>query len=124
MAFVFRSAPVRTTHTARAARVARHVSGQRHASSTAQSGVNIVSNSIKTIAYTTTAVVGTTLFAIYYADSRSAIHRYVVPPLSRVLLDAESAHKLALGVLRSGLGPRDQDKDDERLKVEVGTEKY
>ncbi|KAG8830025.1 hypothetical protein FRC17_005567 [Serendipita sp. 399] len=60
---------------------------------------------------------------IYYADSRAAIHRYIVPPLSRLLLDAEGGHKFALGVLKGGLGPRDQGLDDEILQVELWDKK-
>lgn len=121
MSFVFRSAPARA---ARTARIAQRVHGQRYASTNAEIESNSATDSIKNIVYATTAVVGTTLFAIYYADSRSAVHRYVVPPLARTFLDAESGHKLALGVLRSGLGPRDQGRDDERLKVEVSKENF
>jgi dihydroorotate dehydrogenase len=59
------------------------------------------------------------LFAIYYLDARSAIHRYVFAPLLRYTLDAETSHKLAVQVLKSGLGPRDPLRDDARLKSEV-----
>jgi dihydroorotate dehydrogenase len=57
--------------------------------------------------------------AIYYFDSRAAIHRYLITPLIRNVLDPESAHKLAVSVLENGLGPRDMLPDDERLKTEV-----
>jgi dihydroorotate dehydrogenase len=56
---------------------------------------------------------------VYYFDSRAAIHRYLITPLIRNVLDPESAHKLAVGVLENGLGPRDMLPDDERLKMEV-----
>jgi dihydroorotate dehydrogenase len=56
---------------------------------------------------------------VYYFDSRAAIHRYLVAPLIRNVLDPESAHKLAVGVLENGLGPRDMLPDGERLKTEV-----
>jgi dihydroorotate dehydrogenase len=57
--------------------------------------------------------------AIYYFDSRAAIHRYLIAPLIRNVLDPESAHKLAVSVLENGLGPRDMLPDDERLTTEV-----
>lgn len=60
-----------------------------------------------------------TLFAAYYFDSRSAIHRYVVTPILRHALDPETAHKVAVKVLRTGWGPRDRGTDDVRLETEV-----
>lgn len=68
---------------------------------------------------TTALVLGTGLFIAYYYDSRSAIHRWVIPPLMRVTLEPETAHRLALRVLRSPLAPKDQGKDDEALKCMV-----
>lgn len=47
------------------------------------------------------------------------MHRYVFMPVIRTVLDAENGHQLAVKVLRSGLGPKDPVKDDERLKTEV-----
>jgi dihydroorotate dehydrogenase len=100
------------------ARALRRVQVRHYATGTQQTE-SLLGSSIRTALYTTGFVIGTTAFAIYYADSRSAIHRYVIPPLSRTLLDAEMAHKIALRALRSGLGPRDQCEDDNRLRVEV-----
>jgi dihydroorotate dehydrogenase len=57
--------------------------------------------------------------AVYYFDSRAAIHRYLFTPIIRHVLDPESSHKLALSVLESGLGPRDMLTDDEQIKAEV-----
>ncbi|KAF8578208.1 hypothetical protein K439DRAFT_1621495 [Ramaria rubella] len=68
---------------------------------------------------TTALVAGTALFLVYYFDSRSAIHRYVFAPLLRTTLDAETAHKAAVKVLRTGWGPRDTGEDDERLAIEL-----
>lgn len=65
------------------------------------------------------AVVSGTLFAAYYFDSRSALHRYVITPTMRHTLDPETAHKLAVKVLRTGWGPRDRGTDDVRLETEV-----
>lgn len=100
------------------ARSLRQAQSIRHVSTVSQSQPTL-GTSIRKGAYTTIFVVGTTLFAVYYADSRSAVHRYVIPTLSRTLMDAETAHKFALTALRNGLGPRDQFDDDERLRVEV-----
>lgn len=77
------------------------------------------SNPVRTGLYTTLFVVSTGLFAVYYFDSRSAVHRYVLTPLLRHLVDAETGHKLAVKVLRSGLGPKDTQSDDEVLGFEV-----
>ena len=64
-------------------------------------------------------MLSTGLFAVYYFDARSAIHRYLLTPVLRYTLDAETGHKVAVKVLRSGLGPRDPVPDDEKLKSEV-----
>ncbi|KAI0342993.1 hypothetical protein BDW22DRAFT_1329562 [Trametopsis cervina] len=77
------------------------------------------SNPFRTGLYATVFVVSTGLFAAYYLDSRSAIHRYVLNPVLRYTLDAEASHKLAVKVLRSGLGPRDTQVDDEVLAINV-----
>ena len=61
----------------------------------------------------------TGLFAVYYYDCRSAIHRYFFTPLLRYTVDAETGHRIAVRVLRSGLGPRDTQEDDQVLKAEV-----
>ena len=68
---------------------------------------------------TTVALVSGTLFAVYYFDSRSALHRYLVTPLLRYSLDPETSHKVAVKVLRSGLAPKDTGVDDARLSTEV-----
>lgn len=74
---------------------------------------------LRTAAYTTAFLVSAGLFTVYYLDSRSALHRYVLTPLLRNTLDAETGHKLAVKVLKSGLAPRDVVADDGRLKCEV-----
>jgi dihydroorotate dehydrogenase len=61
------------------------------------------------------------LFAVYYLDSRSAIHRYIITPPFDTPLDPEASHRLAVRALGSGFGPRDTQVDDERLKLEVLT---
>jgi dihydroorotate dehydrogenase len=93
----------------------RAIGSTRSASTSTNSG----SNALRTGLYTTVFVVSTGLFAAYYFDSRSAIHRYVFNPIIRYTLDPEAGHKLAVKVLRSGLGPRDTQADDESLKLNV-----
>ncbi|GBE86200.1 Dihydroorotate dehydrogenase (quinone), mitochondrial [Sparassis crispa] len=73
----------------------------------------------RTALYATLFTVSAGLFAVYYFDSRSALHRYLLTPVLRHALDAETAHKLAVQVLRSGLGPRDTQPDDGVLKTEL-----
>lgn len=68
---------------------------------------------------TTAFVLTTGLFAFYYHDSRSAFHRYLVAPALRFFFDAEGGHKIAIKILRSGLGPRDPVADDICLKSEI-----
>jgi hypothetical protein len=72
-----------------------------------------------TVVFATSFVLGSGLFAVYYFDARSAIHRYFLAPLLRHTLDAETGHKVAVKVLRSGLGPKDPLVDDQRLNCEV-----
>lgn len=56
---------------------------------------------------------------MYYFDCRSALHRYVLTPVLRNVVDPEAGHKFAVKTLRSGLAPRDPVDDDERLQCEV-----
>ena len=60
------------------------------------------------------------LFAAYYLDARSAIHRYVITPILRHTVDAETGHMIAVKILQSGLAPRDLIQDDDILRSEVG----
>ncbi|KAJ1307127.1 hypothetical protein OPQ81_001245 [Rhizoctonia solani] len=64
-------------------------------------------------------VLGTGLFIAYYYDSRSAIHRWVVPPLMRATLDPEAAHRLALRVLGTQFAPTDHGVNDDILKCKL-----
>ena len=98
--------------TLRAGRVFRPTLQARLASTNSQT-------SLKKGLYATVFVISTGLFAVYYFDSRSAIHRYIITPTLRYALDPEASHRLAVRVLASGLGPRDTQADDERLKLEV-----
>jgi dihydroorotate dehydrogenase len=69
--------------------------------------------------YRTVFMLSAGLFAVYYFDARSAIHRYIITPMLRYALDAETGHKFAVKVLRSGLGPKDPIADDKKLESEV-----
>lgn len=74
---------------------------------------------LRTASYTVLFAVSAGLFAAYYLDARSAIHRYVLTPVLRYTFDAETGHKIAVKVLRSGLAPRDIVKDDDVLRSEI-----
>ncbi|KAI6042041.1 Dihydroorotate dehydrogenase-domain-containing protein [Pisolithus marmoratus] len=73
----------------------------------------------RTASYTVLFAISTGLLAAYYFDARSAIHRYVLTPVLRYTFDAETGHKIAVKVLRSGLAPRDIVKDDDVLRSEI-----
>lgn len=73
----------------------------------------------RTALYTGAFVVSAGLFTVYYLDSRSAIHRYALTPLIRAAFDAEAGHKLAVKVLKHGISPKDQVKDDPILVGEI-----
>lgn len=77
------------------------------------------SSPIRTGIYGAVFAVSAGLFAVYYFDARSAIHRYLFTPVLRYALDAETGHQVAVKVLRSGLGPKDPIKDDGRLETKV-----
>ena len=74
---------------------------------------------VRTAVYTTAFVLSTGLFAVYYSDARSALHRYVVTPILRHAFDPETGHKIAIKVLKSGLAPRDFTQDDKVLNCQV-----
>lgn len=74
---------------------------------------------IRTSVYATVIAVSAGLFAVYYFDARSALHRYIFTPILRFALDAETGHKFAVKVLRSGLAPKDPVLDDARLNCQI-----
>ncbi|KAF8512887.1 hypothetical protein JB92DRAFT_2925947 [Gautieria morchelliformis] len=80
-------------------------------------------NTVRNILSATALVTGTGLFLVYYFDSRSSIHRYVLTPILRTSLDAETSHQAALKILRSGWAPKDKGVDDESLAVELWGER-
>jgi dihydroorotate dehydrogenase len=74
---------------------------------------------LRTAVYTTAFVLSAGLFAVYYSDARSALHRYIVTPILRNAFDPETGHKIAIKVLKSGLAPRDFTQDDKVLNCQV-----
>lgn len=74
---------------------------------------------VRTGLYTTAFVLSAGVFAVYYFDARSALHRYFLTPVLRQTLDAETGHKLAVKTLKSGFAPKDPVPDDSRLKCKV-----
>ncbi|KAI0259378.1 hypothetical protein BC834DRAFT_906595 [Gloeopeniophorella convolvens] len=89
------------------------------ASRTFASAAEPVSSNFRTAAYVTLFALSTGVGAVYYFDSRAAIHRYLISPAIRYGLDPETSHKLAVRVLETGLGPRDMFPDDERLETDL-----
>ena len=98
------------------ARATRHIRS-RNASSTAQQPT--VTLTARRIAVGSALALTGTLFAVYYFDSRSAIHRYLLTPALRYALDPETSHRVAVKVLRSGWAPRDVCEDNEKLRATV-----
>jgi len=74
---------------------------------------------IRTAVYTTAFVLSAGLFAVYYSDARSALHRYVLTPLLRNAFDPETGHRIAVKVLKSGLAPSDLTQDHKVLNCRV-----
>ncbi|KAF8909381.1 dihydroorotate dehydrogenase [Gymnopilus junonius] len=77
------------------------------------------SRPVRTAFVATAFIVSAGLFAVYYSDARSALHRYILTPFLRTVLDAETSHKVAVKTLRAGLGPKDPLEDDPRLKCSL-----
>jgi len=91
------------------------ISGRRSLSFSARPSAKF----IKTTAYTSVLAFSAGIFAVYYFDARSALHRYVLTPTLRKFFDPETGHKLAVKALKTGLSPKDPVADDARLKLEV-----
>ena len=62
---------------------------------------------------------GATFGVAYHLDSRSAVHRWIAIPVLQTVTDPETAQKLAVKLLASGVMPRDLVSDDEVLAAEV-----
>ncbi|KAJ1018933.1 hypothetical protein NDA16_004736 [Ustilago loliicola] len=73
----------------------------------------------KQFIYLVLALAAGTLGVVYYADSRSAIHRWIAIPALKAFADPESAQKLAIKMLETGLAPRDMVDDDAILETEL-----
>jgi len=86
---------------------------------TSQSSTRGVTSTARNLLYAGIFTASAGLFTIYYLDSRSSIHRYVVMPAARALFDAETGHKLAVKALKYGVTAKDQVEDDESLRSEV-----
>ncbi|KAF9453550.1 hypothetical protein P691DRAFT_771322 [Macrolepiota fuliginosa MF-IS2] len=85
----------------------------------ASTSTNPVRNPWRTGAYATAFAFSASLFAVYYFDARSVMHRYVLTPVLRNIFDAETGHKIAVKVLQTGFGPKDPVLDDATLKFEM-----
>ncbi|PWZ00164.1 hypothetical protein BCV70DRAFT_200321 [Testicularia cyperi] len=73
----------------------------------------------KQFVYLVFALAAGTFGVAYYMDSRSGIHRWVAIPLLKAFADPESAQKLAVKLLETGLAPRDMLDDDAVLETEL-----
>ncbi|UZJ52674.1 hypothetical protein CBS101457_001994 [Exobasidium rhododendri] len=62
---------------------------------------------------------GATFGVAYHLDSRSAVHRWIAIPVLQAATDPETAQKLAIKLLATGVMPRDMVADDEILSAEV-----
>lgn len=70
---------------------------------------------------TTVFLTATAGFIVYSYDSRSAVHKHVIMPALRSLLDAEDSHVLAVKALAgpSWLRPVDNGTNGDELKAKV-----
>ncbi|KAI1763335.1 FMN-linked oxidoreductase [Hypoxylon sp. FL1150] len=86
----------------------------RHASSTTASSTDALPASrLRTFLYATSLAVSGYVVYVYATDTRAFVHRYVTPPLLRVVYpDAEEAHNFAVSSLKTlydlGLHPRER----------------
>ncbi|KAK7207848.1 Dihydroorotate dehydrogenase-domain-containing protein [Myxozyma melibiosi] len=69
----------------------------------------------------TSLLVGLGVGAYYVTDARSAALRYVVVPAIRWSTDAETAHRLAIDLMKAGISPVDRSDDavDPDLEVKI-----
>lgn len=97
-------------------RTSKHAQATRHLFTRS---APVKRNPIRTGLYTTAFVLSAGVFAVYYFDARSAMHRYVLTPVLRNVLDAETGHKVAVKALKAGIAPKDPVEDDARLTCKV-----
>ncbi|KAI1373959.1 FMN-linked oxidoreductase [Hypoxylon crocopeplum] len=84
----------------------------RHAS-TASSTDSLPTSRLKTLVFATSIAVSGYVVYVYATDTRAFVHRYVVPPLLRLVYpDAEEAHNAAVASMKNlyslGLHPRER----------------
>lgn len=105
-------APLRV---ARAVRRVPRLARAASTSSAAASGASGLRTAVTAASLAAVGVIGT----VYYLDSRAAVHRYIITPSIRILLDPETSHRVAVKALASGLGPKDMGVDEPELVTEV-----
>ncbi|TEB36652.1 dihydroorotate dehydrogenase [Coprinellus micaceus] len=76
-------------------------------------------SSARNLLYGAAFAAGLGLFSIYYLDSRSALHRYILTPTLRALVDAETGHKIAVKALKYGVAAKDEGEDDAVIHSEI-----
>src|ERR1700760_449443 len=91
----------------------------RHASTT-----STASSRVWNFLYGSSAILLVSLGYVYVTDTRASIHRYVIPPLVQFFYpDPEDAHQSTTAALKElytvNLHPREREKDDKSLAVEV-----
>lgn len=62
-------------------------------------------------------VVGVSAFTYYAMDARAGFHEYVLCPLLRATLDAETAHRLSIELMKYGMTPKLRGQDTELDKT-------
>jgi hypothetical protein len=87
--------------------------------STRFASTQATTSSARNLLYGAAFAAGLGLFSIYYLDSRSALHRYVLTPTLRALADAETGHKIAVKALKYGVAAKDKGEDDAVIHSEV-----
>lgn len=72
-------------------------------------------------------ILGVSAFAYYALDARAGFHEYVLCPLIRATLDAETAHKFGIEAMKYGLAPRLRGEDkllEDKLEPLLGVEVF
>ncbi|KAN0059832.1 Dihydroorotate dehydrogenase (quinone), mitochondrial [Thecaphora frezii] len=71
------------------------------------------------LAYFILTLAGGAFAVTYYLDSRSGIHRWAIMPVLKAVTDPETAQKLAVKLLETGLAPKDFGTDDDILQTQL-----
>lgn len=72
-------------------------------------------------------IVGVSAFAYYALDARAGFHEYVLCPLIRATMDAETAHKFGIEAMKYGLAPRLRGEDkllEDKLEPLLGVDVF